>query len=302
MEGEKKSKGFPVKVTSKNLKHGDRIICISKDKDNLYLQKGKIVFRKKEGRNKYTFIAQFDNNVRSKDKVSHLCDAKMGFGAFVKAAEVRKIKKEKFSMENYQKFLAKLEKKEKAEGAKSEPAIDEDPATHKDLPKKTKEKPRDKSKAKVKKNKSKAVIKTERSIDKSPDRTPKKKKPKSKTPKRKKKTSLDLDEEVDVPAPQPQVDSVPDIQPPIQEPQVVQDDPNTVKIGQLEHTKMLMKIQELETKAGGYEMTLGVLKKEKQALEHNNKGLKQIIDDLKQKAQDQEGEVGITRIVQVYPL
>jgi transcription antitermination factor NusG len=126
MEGEKKTKGFPVKVTSKNLKHGDRIIYISKDRENLFLQKGKIVFRKKEGRAKYIFIAEFDNNVRSKEKVSHLCDAKMGYGAFVKATEIRKIKKEKFSLENYQKFLAKLEKKEKGEAIKSENKIGEE--------------------------------------------------------------------------------------------------------------------------------------------------------------------------------
>ena len=84
-----------------------------------------MVFRKKEGRNKYIFIAEFDNNVRSKDKVSHLCDAKMGCGAFIKASEIRKIKKEKFSIENYQKFLAKLEKKEKGEISKSENVIPE---------------------------------------------------------------------------------------------------------------------------------------------------------------------------------
>jgi hypothetical protein len=122
---DKKSKGFPKKIASKNLKTGDRIIFIDKTKENLYLQKGKIVYRKKEGRNKYIFIAQFDNNVRSKDKVSQLCDAKMGYGAFVTAPQIRKIVKEKFSLESYKKFLAKLEKKEKdkVENSKSENVI-----------------------------------------------------------------------------------------------------------------------------------------------------------------------------------
>ena len=57
------------------------------------------------------YIVEFDNNVRSKDQVSNWCKAKMGHGAYVKIEEIRKIKKEDFSVKDYEKRLAKLEKK-----------------------------------------------------------------------------------------------------------------------------------------------------------------------------------------------
>ena len=102
-------KGYPVKVSKVSM--NDRIIFISKKKENMFLQKGVIVFRKKERTNKYMYIAEFDNNVRSKDHVSNWCKAKMGHGAYVKIEEIRKIKKEDFSVKDYEKKLAKLEKK-----------------------------------------------------------------------------------------------------------------------------------------------------------------------------------------------
>lgn len=101
--------GYPVKVSKVSM--NDRVIFINQQKENLYLQKGTIVFRKKVSSSKYTYIVEFDNNVRSKDHVSSLCSAKMGYGAFVSIEEIRKIKKENFSIKDYEKKLLKILKK-----------------------------------------------------------------------------------------------------------------------------------------------------------------------------------------------
>jgi SMC interacting uncharacterized protein involved in chromosome segregation len=145
----------------------------------------------------------------------------------------------------------------------------------------------------MKNTKSKTAIKTERSIEKSPEPTPKKKKKaKSKTPKRKQKESIDLDN--DASEMNNEVEETIEEPEPLPEAVVVEDDPNMMKISNIDYTKLTMKIQELETKSGGYEMTLGVLKKEKQAMEENNKGLKEMIEDLKRQIQDlSEGEVSV---------
>jgi uncharacterized phage infection (PIP) family protein YhgE len=145
----------------------------------------------------------------------------------------------------------------------------------------------------MKSTKSKTTIKTERSIEKSPEPTPKKKKKaKSKTPKRKQKESIDLDN--DASEMNNEVEETIEEPEPLPEAVVVEDDPNMMKISNIDYTKLTMKIQELETKSGGYEMTLGVLKKEKQAMEENNKGLKEMIEDMKRQIQDlSEGEVSV---------
>jgi chromosome segregation ATPase len=77
---------------------------------------------------------------------------------------------------------------------------------------------------------------------------------------------------------------------------VVEDDPNMIKVPQMQYTKMNLKINELETKIGGYEMTMGVLQKEKEAMENNNEGLKKMIEELQQKIKESStGDVSIIR-------
>ena len=93
-----------------------------------------------------------------------------------------------------------------------------------------------------------------------------------------------------------------DIQPEEIKPVEVEDDPNMVKVPQMQFTKMNLKINELETKIGGYEMTMGVLQKEKEASESNNADLKNMISDLQAKLQEaNSGEVRVIRD-KVFPL
>lgn len=168
---DKKAKEFPVK--SKDYKVGDRIIYINKAKENLFLQKGKIVFKKKQ---ENILIAEFDKNVRSKESFSQWTDVKMGFGAFVTVEDCRKIKKEDFDLEVYKERLAKLEKKKKAK--------DETSKVNNDIPEeKPPKKKRDKSKLptettedKPKKKRDKSKLPTETTEDKPKKKAEKKKK------------------------------------------------------------------------------------------------------------------------------
>jgi hypothetical protein len=325
---DKKAKEFPVK--SKDYKVGDRIIYINKAKENLFLQKGKIVFKKKQ---ENILIAEFDKNVRSKESFSQWTDVKMGFGAYVTVEDCRKIKKEDFDLEVYKERLAKLEKKKKAK--------DETSKVNNEIPEdKPPKKKRDKSKLPAeekppKKKREKSKLPTETNEDKPPKKKSEKKKkseleiqeglPKKekskrnnkiendepirdvsidKKPKKKKVTEKSIDTgsvqdktivtETSLPE-QPSLSQLKSQEDKIviDMPKPVQeDDPNVMKISILDYKKIEMKIDQLQTQNNAIQLNANVLQKEKTILEQNNKALKTMLEESKQTIQSmQQGKV-----------